>query len=122
MTRDDKYWTAAIFVGWLVLTLFFFPGCSSGKPPISPQGEGQEIESKGPWTDSIAEDRELSTCDKARRIYVLAIKQDINLQRILDNTTTLMPEVKVVLKAQQRGLWELQHDLYVWISNSCAEV
>jgi Spy/CpxP family protein refolding chaperone len=109
MTRHDKACILAIWVGWAVLMTFIFFGCAAPAKANS-----------SPWTSYMAEEHNLSMCDKAQVMLDLANAQDAKLGEIM-NGPNISNEVKQVLKAQRQGLWQLEEDIQYWQRTSCAK-
>ncbi len=121
MTRHDKLWIAAIWVGWLVLMTFVLAGCAT--TAYTNHKTAEAVGNVGPWTSFIAAKRNLSDCVEAEQTLDAAHNLDIKMQALLDDEEKPLSVIsRQILLAEQLGIWQLENDLHYWINNNCAKV
>ena len=102
MTKLDKMWIIVLIFGLCLMWASAYAGNTS------------------PWTSFIGDEHNLQMCQDAEDMLNLTKMQDMKLQGILDDPKS-PNSVKQIVKAQQKGLWQLEEDIQYWINTSCTK-
>jgi hypothetical protein len=108
-------WTSVV----LLAAAFFFCGCTHiDMQKYIAKTEVHQAGTDGPWAEFIQEKNQLTDCQSAKESYKIAIALDTKFQAILDSDK-IPHEIKVVVSAEQAGLWQLENDLVMWANTNC---